>query len=212
MFYNSKGSNGISFLTFIISVKTCTICLVGLWSIVPVHPIISVHIILVSIFSWSFSYLAFPPSEEFTYQMTQKSCLVLNLNLALPTNNFLVSELHFLFRHLCLCVPCSATKDWLLVCVAILSWFPCSPQPPFIDAPHLWLFAIEFNLSVILSALGSCLIAVIAIKAVMTACSAPHFLLTLCFGWETFSWKAQEPHTLCSFKCCLKTSNLKCLC
>lgn len=78
MFYNSKGSNDISFVAFIISVKTCTICLVGLWSIVPVHPFTSVHIILVS--NFYFFFLPCFSSQRRIYLL--HSCLVLILNLA----------------------------------------------------------------------------------------------------------------------------------
>lgn len=64
----------------------------------------------------------------------------------------------------------------------------------------------------ILSTLRSCLIAVIATQAITSAYRAPHLLLTFCFVREKFPWKAQEPHTLCSFKGCLKTSDSKCSC
>lgn len=106
-------------------------------------------------------------------------------------------------------MPGSATKHRLLVCLAFLLWFLCCPQPSFIEALCLWLSVIYFILTVMFSAPGSCVIAVVAEWSTMKACSSLHLLLTFCFVWEKFPRKAQEPHMLCSFKCCLKTSDLK---
>lgn len=136
-----------------------------------------------------------------SYSYGKNYCLCLTIKLphkktcffsqSLLASSFYTSELHFFFLHLCLHTTCSAIKELLLVCVAILFLLPrpsCSSQLSFLGTLHLWLLTMRFTLTVIFSA-----------RQLSNSCNShssnneSYAFSTFCFVWEKFPWKAQEP-------------------